>query len=78
MIINNEISIFFNIIKETFFASLVCMLIPTLIVNYQIKGKILIKEVVEVDMNYNSNSFERNLIFFIGIFWNYFCDSPAR
>lgn len=56
-----------NIIKETFFASLVCMLIPTLIVNYQIKGKILIKEAVEVDMNYNSNSFERNLIFFIGI-----------
>ncbi len=56
-----------NIVKETFFASWVCMLVPTIIINYQIKGKIQIKEVAEQDLNFNANSFERNLVFFIGI-----------
>lgn len=56
-----------NIIKQTFFASLICMVVPTLIINYLIKGKIELKSKVEYNLNYTSNSFERNLIFYVGI-----------
>ncbi|MFY8165090.1 MAG: sodium:proton antiporter NhaD, partial [Sediminibacterium sp.] len=56
-----------NIIKETFLASLVCMLIPTLIINYQIKGRIEIKNQEESEQRFFTNGFERNLIFFAGI-----------
>jgi len=54
-----------NIIKETFIASVVCMIIPTLIINYQIKGNIEVKP-KEVD-NSNLSLIERNLILFTGI-----------
>ena len=54
-----------NIIKETFIASLVCMLIPTLIINYQIKGNIEFK--MKEDQNSSLSLTERNLILFIGI-----------
>lgn len=56
-----------NIIKETFLASFVCMLIPTFIINYQIKGSIEIKSQDESEMPFSTNGFERNLIFFVGI-----------
>ena len=56
-----------NIIKETFLASFVCMLIPTFIINYQIKGSIEIKNQEESEMPFSTNAFERNLIFFVGI-----------
>jgi Na+/H+ antiporter NhaD/arsenite permease-like protein len=56
-----------NIIKETFLASFVCMLIPTFIINYQIKGSIEIKNQEESEMRFSTNGFERNLIFFVGI-----------
>ena len=56
-----------NIIKETFLASFVCMLIPTFIINYQIKGSIEIKNQEESEMSFSTNAFERNLIFFVGI-----------
>jgi Na+/H+ antiporter NhaD/arsenite permease-like protein len=56
-----------NIIKETFLASFVCMLIPTFIINYQIKGSIAIKNQEESEMHFSTNGFERNLIFFVGI-----------
>jgi Na+/H+ antiporter NhaD/arsenite permease-like protein len=56
-----------NIIKQTFLASLVSMIVPTLIINYMIKGKIKLKESVENNLNFNTNSFERNLIFYVGI-----------
>jgi Na+/H+ antiporter NhaD/arsenite permease-like protein len=56
-----------NIIKQTFLASLVCMAVPTLIINYMIKGKIELRTNVENSLNFNTNSFERNLIFYIGI-----------
>jgi Na+/H+ antiporter NhaD/arsenite permease-like protein len=56
-----------NIIKQTFLASLVSMVVPTLIINYMIKGKIKLKESVENNLNFNTNSFERNLIFYVGI-----------
>lgn len=56
-----------NIIKQVFFASLVSMAVPTFIVNYLIKGPITLKPVVENNLNFNSNAFERNLIFYVGI-----------
>ena len=56
-----------NIMKQTFLASLVCMVVPTLIINYIIKGKIELRANVENSLNFNTNSFERNLIFYVGI-----------
>jgi Na+/H+ antiporter NhaD/arsenite permease-like protein len=56
-----------NIMKQTFLASLVCMVVPTLIINYMIKGKIELRANVENSLNFNTNSFERNLIFYVGI-----------
>ena len=56
-----------NIIKQTFFATLISMLVPTLIINHLIKGKIELKSKVEYNLNYTTNSFERNLIFYVGI-----------
>jgi Na+/H+ antiporter NhaD/arsenite permease-like protein len=56
-----------NIMKQTFLASLVCMVVPTLIINYMIKGKIELRANVENSLNFNTNSFERNLIFYLGI-----------
>jgi Na+/H+ antiporter NhaD/arsenite permease-like protein len=56
-----------NIMKQTFLASLVCMVVPTLIINYMIKGKIELRANVENSLNFNTHSFERNLIFYAGI-----------
>lgn len=56
-----------NIIQQTFLASLVSMVIPTLIINYMLKGNIDLKPNVENNLNFNKNSFERNLIFYLGI-----------
>jgi len=56
-----------NIIKETFLASLTCMVVPTLIINYRIKGSILLEEKLPINQNVISNSFDRNLVFFIGV-----------
>jgi Na+/H+ antiporter NhaD/arsenite permease-like protein len=56
-----------NIIKETFLASLTCMVVPTLIINYRIKGKIDLFEKSEKNLNALSSAFDRNLVFFIGI-----------
>ena len=56
-----------NIIKETFLASLACMVVPTLIINYRIKGSIILEEKVPINQNVISNAFDRNLVFFIGV-----------
>jgi Na+/H+ antiporter NhaD/arsenite permease-like protein len=56
-----------NIIKETFLASLACMVVPTLIINYRIKGSILLEEKIPINQNVISNAFDRNLVFFIGV-----------
>ena len=56
-----------NIIKETFLASLACMVLPTMIINYRIKGSILLEEKVPINQNVISNAFDRNLVFFIGV-----------
>lgn len=56
-----------NIIKQVFLASLVSMVVPALIINYLIKGPIALKPIVENNLNFNSDPFERNLIFYVGI-----------
>ena len=56
-----------NIFKETFLASLTCMVVPTIIINYRIKGKIDLFEKSEKNLNALSSAFDRNLVFFIGI-----------
>jgi Na+/H+ antiporter NhaD/arsenite permease-like protein len=56
-----------NIIKETFLASLTCMVIPTLIINYRIKGNILLVDEAPINQNVISSSLDRNLVFFIGV-----------
>jgi Na+/H+ antiporter NhaD/arsenite permease-like protein len=57
----------FNIVKQVFFASLVSMVIPTLIISYIIKGQIALKRATADQVNTNSNLFERNLIFIVGV-----------
>lgn len=56
-----------NIIKQTFFASLVSMIVPTLIINFLIRGEIALKKNISQNLNFNTNSSERNLIFYTGI-----------
>jgi Na+/H+ antiporter NhaD/arsenite permease-like protein len=56
-----------NIIKETFLASLTCMVVPTLIISYRIKGHIELHENITTNQNALSNPNDRNLVFFIGI-----------
>ena len=56
-----------NIIKETFLASFTCMVVPTLIINYRIKGKIDLFEKSEKNLNPISRATDRNLVFFIGL-----------
>lgn len=56
-----------NIIKETFLASLTCMMIPTLIINYKIKGPIELIDQTTDQHSICANAFERNLVFIIGV-----------
>ena len=57
-----------NIIHQTFLASLISMAVPALIMTYLIKGKnIELKPTIENNLNFNSNTFERNFILFMGI-----------
>ena len=54
-----------NIIKETFLASLIAMIIPTLIISHLIKGKIELMN--HVEDNKETTSFSKTLILVIGI-----------
>ena len=56
-----------NIIKETFLASLTCMVIPTLIINYRLKGDIQLEEKIAINHNVISTASDRNIVFIIGI-----------
>ena len=56
-----------SIIKQSFFASFICMAIPTLIINYTIKGSIVFKKEIQPSLNFTTNAQERNFIFFAGI-----------
>jgi Na+/H+ antiporter NhaD/arsenite permease-like protein len=64
--IGNQVSPF-NIIKQTFLPSLICMVLPTIIVSYMIKGSIKLNSDAIQNLNFNKNRVERNLIFFIGV-----------
>lgn len=57
----------YNIIQKTFLASLICMLIPTLIINYLVKEQVELKTSIEKNLNFTTSGFERNLIFYVGI-----------
>jgi len=56
-----------HIVRQVFFASLVSMVIPTLIISYMIKGQIALKQAPADQFNSTSNLFDRNLIFIVGI-----------
>lgn len=56
-----------NIIKQTFFPSLICIVLPTIIVSNMIKGSIKLNSDAIQNLNFNKSHVERNLIFFIGI-----------
>lgn len=56
-----------NIIKETFLASAVAMVIPTYIISFFIKGDIIILNQIEDSIEYKANAFQKNFILFTGI-----------
>ena len=56
-----------NIIKETFLASAVAMIVPTLIFSYLIKGNIILLNQSEDSTEYKANAFQRNFILLVGI-----------
>jgi len=56
-----------NIIKQSFFASFICMAIPAIIINYTIKGNIILKKEEQYNLNFTTNANERNFIFVAGI-----------
>jgi Na+/H+ antiporter NhaD/arsenite permease-like protein len=64
--IGNQVSPI-NIILQTFLPSLICMIIPTIIISYSIKGSIKLKTNSLTNLNFNKSHIERNLIFFIGV-----------
>ena len=56
-----------NIIKQSFFASFVCMALPTIITCYIIKDAIAFKNHIHNSLNFTTNAKERNFIFIAGI-----------
>ena len=56
-----------NIIKETFLASVVAMVVPTLIISFLIKGNITLMNHSEESAEFKANAFQRNFILFVGI-----------
>jgi Na+/H+ antiporter NhaD/arsenite permease-like protein len=56
-----------GIIVETFLASLVCLLVPTLIISYQVKGTVTHRLTPLTQKNFTYSSGERNLVFWLGI-----------
>jgi len=56
-----------NIIKQSFFASFICMVLPAIIINHTIKGRIIFKNEAAPSLNFTTNAKERNFIFVAGI-----------
>ena len=56
-----------NIIKQTFLPSLICLILPTIIIGYMIKDGIKLNAEEIQNLNFNKIHVERNLIFFIGM-----------
>jgi Na+/H+ antiporter NhaD/arsenite permease-like protein len=59
-----------NIVTEIFLPSLVCMIVPLIVLSFKLKGD-LIQETVDKDTvetkNGTANNFEKRLIFYVGI-----------
>jgi len=60
---------FFNIIKQLFIPSVVCLLVPLIYISFKLKGNIERPELTQFEEHTlnPTTSFERNLIFFIGV-----------
>jgi Na+/H+ antiporter NhaD/arsenite permease-like protein len=57
-----------SIIINTFVPSLVCMVIPVALISRRMKGNLrLSPDTTAQDVNFNTNAFERNLVFWLGI-----------
>ena len=56
-----------NIILKTFLPSLVCMIIPTLLISLSLKGPVGKMEEVIRNSNFTNSRFERNTVFWLGI-----------
>ncbi|MBK7123065.1 MAG: sodium:proton antiporter NhaD [Chitinophagaceae bacterium] len=57
-----------SIIINTFVPSLVCMIIPAALISWKMKGNLkLSPDTAAQDVNFNTNAFERNLVFWLGI-----------
>ncbi|MEI8141698.1 MAG: sodium:proton antiporter NhaD [Chitinophagia bacterium] len=56
-----------NIVKETFLASVTCMVVPTCIISYRIKANIQLFENNKTNLNALSSAFDRNLVFCSGL-----------
>jgi len=57
-----------SIIIHSFIPSLVCMVIPAALISRRMKGNLkLSPDTTAEDVNFNTNAFERNLVFWLGI-----------
>lgn len=57
-----------SIIIQTILPSLVCMILPAALISWQMKGNLKPGDLIqEEDINFNTSSFKRNLVFGIGI-----------
>jgi len=64
--IGNQISAF-NIIKNTFLPSLVCMAIPTIIISRMMKGSIIRPELYNKKEKLTTTPFQRTAVFLVGV-----------
>jgi len=58
----------YSIILQTFLPSLISLLVPALLISRQMKGRLQVREDSAVlNENFNTNAFDRNLVFGLGI-----------
>jgi len=58
----------YSIILQTFLPSLISLLVPALLISRQMKGRLQVREDSDVlNENFNTNAFDRNLVFGLGI-----------
>lgn len=58
----------YSIIQQTFLPSLISLLVPALLISRQMKGRLQVREDSAVlNENFNTNAFDRNLVFGLGI-----------
>jgi Na+/H+ antiporter NhaD/arsenite permease-like protein len=56
-----------NIIQQTFIPSMVCLIVPTLVVSTQMKGESPRPELVVKNINFTTSKKERNTVFWLGL-----------